>query len=64
MYKIVTCLLSLSNDEFEEENIKQLIVIYQDNLDCRKLAATLSVITASSKRLFSTTKILKYICGT
>lgn len=39
MLKNVTCLLPSTNGKFEEENIKQLIEIYQDDLDCSKLAA-------------------------
>ncbi|KAL4148749.1 hypothetical protein QTP88_002913 [Uroleucon formosanum] len=37
--KNFTCLLPSSNGKFEEDNIKQLIEMYQDDLDCGKLAA-------------------------
>lgn len=39
MLKNFTCLLPSSNGKFEEDNIKQLIEMYQDDLDCGKLAA-------------------------
>jgi hypothetical protein len=39
MLKYFTCLLPSSNGKFDEENIKQLIEIYQGDLDCGKLAA-------------------------
>lgn len=39
MLKIFTCLLPLSNGKAEENKLKQLIKMYQDDFDCSQLGA-------------------------
>lgn len=49
MLKNLTCLLPLPNGKFEEEKIKQLIEMYQDDLDFSELAAIEEIKTWQQK---------------
>jgi hypothetical protein len=53
MFKNCTCLLPSSNGKFDEENIKQLIEMYQGDLDCGKLAAVGEIKTWQQKFLLT-----------
>lgn len=53
MLKHFTCLLLSSNGKFEEENINQLIEMYQDDFDCSKLVAVGAIKTWQQKLLKS-----------
>ncbi|KAL4134796.1 hypothetical protein QTP88_006508 [Uroleucon formosanum] len=55
MLKNFTFFLSSSNGKFDEDNIKQLIKMYQDDLDCGKLAAVGKIKTWQQK--FAQTRV-------
>lgn len=59
MLKNFTFLLPSLNGQFEEENIKKLIEMYQDDLDCSKLSAVRKIKTWQQK--FIKTKVLRKI---
>lgn len=49
MFKHFTCLLPSSNGKFEEEKLKQIIEMYQDDLDCSQFVAVREIKTWQQK---------------